>query len=232
MSEQLSTSPAPAKRVNGLAVASLVLGILWLGWIGSILAVVFGHLALRRATNRGMALAGLVLGYIGVVTLVLTIVIATAGGKSDDPVKEGDKSTGQGATEASTVTTVGKPITNAGMTYLVTKASTTSSLAFDTKPEDGAKFVVIDLTLTNKKDETKTFNDSTAILHSGGTKFESTSKALGAFGDQSMIFKEVQPGLPTKGKIAFEVPTGKIKGAQLVIADIWGSGEITINLGL
>src|SRR5688572_14502250 len=30
---------------NGLAIASLVLGILWLWWIGSILALVFGYIA-------------------------------------------------------------------------------------------------------------------------------------------------------------------------------------------
>lgn len=65
-------------RTNGLAIASLVLGILWVAWIGSILAVVFGHLALgqiKRSNGaeqgQGLAIAGLVLGYIGISTLVL-----------------------------------------------------------------------------------------------------------------------------------------------------------------
>lgn len=47
-------------------------------WIGSILAVIFGHVALGqikkaegRQTGRGMAIAGLVLGYIGVASLVV-----------------------------------------------------------------------------------------------------------------------------------------------------------------
>jgi hypothetical protein len=59
---------------SSLAVASLVLGLL--GWnllffVGSILAIVFGHSALRdiresngRVSGAGMATAGLVLGYI------------------------------------------------------------------------------------------------------------------------------------------------------------------------
>jgi hypothetical protein len=69
---------------NGLAVASLVSGLLWLGWFGSIVAVILGHVALRqikqsggRETGNGLAIAGLVLGYMGVATLLL--VLAAAG---------------------------------------------------------------------------------------------------------------------------------------------------------
>jgi hypothetical protein len=70
----------PRRVTDGLAIASMVLGILWVGWIGSILAVIFGHVALRRIARegkagRGMAIAGLVLGYVGVATLLLYIVV-------------------------------------------------------------------------------------------------------------------------------------------------------------
>ena len=73
-----------AARTSGLAIASMVLGILWLYWIGSILAVIFGHVSLNQMSTdptlrgRGMAIAGLVLGYIGVATLGLVIVAAIA----------------------------------------------------------------------------------------------------------------------------------------------------------
>jgi hypothetical protein len=70
--------PAPARETNGLAIASLTAGILWLGWFGSIAAVIFGHMALSqirrsggRESGKGMAVAGLVLGYLGVGTLLL-----------------------------------------------------------------------------------------------------------------------------------------------------------------
>jgi hypothetical protein len=62
---------------NGLAVASLICGALWLGWLGSALAIVFGHVALsqiRAAQGRqngfGIAIAGLALGYLGALTFV------------------------------------------------------------------------------------------------------------------------------------------------------------------
>jgi hypothetical protein len=68
-----------------MAIASLVLGILWLYWLGSILALVFGYLALkqietRHESGRGLAIAGVVLGWIGVATaaIIVAVVIVVA----------------------------------------------------------------------------------------------------------------------------------------------------------
>lgn len=78
----------PSSGTNGLAIASMVLGILWLYWVGSILAVIFGHIALSQLKRsqqggRGMAIAGLVLGYIGIATLaVFGILLGVAAGSS------------------------------------------------------------------------------------------------------------------------------------------------------
>src|SRR5919202_6155 len=80
------TPPPPApptfmayrRRTNVLAIASLLMGLLWMGWVGSVLAVVFGHAALRqiaraggRQSGRGLAIAGLALGYFWIAVLVL-----------------------------------------------------------------------------------------------------------------------------------------------------------------
>ena len=76
-------APAARREANGLAVASLTAGILWLGWLGSIAAVLFGHLALAqikrsagRQTGQALAVAGLVVGYLGLGTLVLAVLAA------------------------------------------------------------------------------------------------------------------------------------------------------------
>lgn len=68
---------------NGLAIASMVLGIIWLYWLGSILALIFGYVAKAQIKENhqsggGMATAGIVLGWIGVATLAITIFIAIA----------------------------------------------------------------------------------------------------------------------------------------------------------
>jgi hypothetical protein len=57
--------------------------LFWLLGIGSILAVIFGHKALGRIDRtarggKGLAIAGLVLGYIGVVFIALGILFAVA----------------------------------------------------------------------------------------------------------------------------------------------------------
>ncbi|MFJ9950761.1 DUF4190 domain-containing protein [Kitasatospora sp. NPDC091207] len=77
--------PAPPPR-NGLGTAAMVLGIVgtvlglaiilfWLSWLPALLAVIFGAIGLGNvrkglATNRGMALAGVILGIGGLLVSV------------------------------------------------------------------------------------------------------------------------------------------------------------------
>jgi len=77
-------APPPSPGTNGLAIASLILGIVWVFGLGAILAFIFGIVALRqidrnpRQGGRGLAAAGIVLGSIGIVGLVLFITLAVA----------------------------------------------------------------------------------------------------------------------------------------------------------
>lgn len=90
-----SSTPEPAlhrpdaadviPRTSGLAVASLVLGLIWLCGLGSLLAVIFGGTAMGQInrsrgalTGYGMAVAGLVLGLIGLSVLSLYLLAVLA----------------------------------------------------------------------------------------------------------------------------------------------------------
>jgi len=69
-----------APPTNGLAIASLALGILWLSGLGSVLALIFGYVSLhqikeRGEGGRGMAVAGLALGWVGVAVIFFLIVL-------------------------------------------------------------------------------------------------------------------------------------------------------------
>lgn len=82
----------PVRQTNSLAVVSLVSGILgwtFLPFLGSVVAIICGHMArseIRRNPQTqegdGMAVAGLVLGYlvIGLSVLAILVVILFFGG--------------------------------------------------------------------------------------------------------------------------------------------------------
>jgi hypothetical protein len=66
--------------VSALAIASLVLGVSWVYWIGSLLALLFGYGAKRqidreagKLTGRGIAIAGIVFGWVWIGILVVGI---------------------------------------------------------------------------------------------------------------------------------------------------------------
>jgi hypothetical protein len=76
---------------NGLGTAALVLGIIgvvlcWVpftGWALNILAIVFGAVGRKRAvegqaTNKSSAVAGLVLGVVGLAVWIVIIIVALA----------------------------------------------------------------------------------------------------------------------------------------------------------
>ncbi|MEO6172593.1 MAG: DUF4190 domain-containing protein [Arenimonas sp.] len=74
-----------AKETSPLAITSLICGILgWtvLPWLGSIVAIITGHMARKEiranpATKEGdgMALAGLIMGYAMIIVSILTVIV-------------------------------------------------------------------------------------------------------------------------------------------------------------
>lgn len=78
-------SPYPTPRssgTNGMAIASFVLGLVWLWGVGGVLAVVFGVIAKRQIdesggtqSGRGLAIAGIVLGVVGLASAVIVTIL-------------------------------------------------------------------------------------------------------------------------------------------------------------
>jgi hypothetical protein len=75
-----------ASSTNGFSVAALVLGIVWIFWLGSILALIFGYVAKGQIeasggmqSGKGLAIAGIVLGWVGVGMFCLMIISAALG---------------------------------------------------------------------------------------------------------------------------------------------------------
>ncbi|ORM25211.1 hypothetical protein BFL43_25055 [Williamsia sp. 1135] len=77
--------PVAGQRTNGLAIAALVCGLLPFFCVTSIIAIILGHIGLNQVKNsggaesgEGLALAGLILGYVFVVGWVLYFFISIA----------------------------------------------------------------------------------------------------------------------------------------------------------
>ena len=130
---------------------------------------------------------------------------------------------------------VGQTVKNAGTEYTVTKVRTTEALGdqeYGLGEKANGTFVVVDLKITNRKNETKTFMDNSAkLVTKDGNAYKSSTEASLSLKDDLML-EDIQPDLTTKGSIGYDVPASKVAGSKLVIEDIWGNGEVKIGLGL
>jgi hypothetical protein len=76
--QPVSFQPAAVVKTSGMAIASLVLGILGI----SLFAIIFGIVALNQIkksngfiTGKGMAIAGIILGTISIIVTIIIIVV-------------------------------------------------------------------------------------------------------------------------------------------------------------
>jgi hypothetical protein len=76
----------PRSQLNTLAVISLVSGVLWVVWAGSLAAIVTGHIALHQIarsagtqSGRTFAITGLALGYLGLAALLMVLLYGNLG---------------------------------------------------------------------------------------------------------------------------------------------------------
>jgi type IV pilus assembly protein PilA len=76
-------TPAGPPQSSGKALASLIFGLFFFVFPAAILAIIFGHLSLSeirksagRLTGHGMAMTGLILGYIGIAIIPFVLIVA------------------------------------------------------------------------------------------------------------------------------------------------------------
>ena len=133
------------------------------------------------------------------------------------------------------VAKVGQAVTNAGTTYKVTKVRTAKQIG---DPDllgaraDGT-FVIVDLAAHQQEGRDEDLHGEQRQAQDLGRQgVRDLRQGVMAFGDDSLMLKDIQPDLTTRGKLAFELPPSKVSGSTLVIEDLWGSDEIKVDLGL
>lgn len=182
------------------------------------------------------------LGPLGLV-VIIAIAVGTSGGtdgpsKVSDPA-EADNSSGDGDSVAGSKDnsiSVGETVELKGTQYTVESAKTKPTIGPEVIQETAnGIYVVVKLTIENKKDETKTFSESAAKFISGNEKSYSTDTegSMAAAGDGEPLFlAEMQPDVPKTGLLVFDAPKNQIKGGLLEVADLFGDGKAYIDLGL
>ncbi len=132
---------------------------------------------------------------------------------------------------------IGQTVKLEGTQYTVKSVRKSAAVGGEFMQENAdGTFVTVTLTIENKKSETKTFSDSAAkFVTSDGKSYSTDSEgtiAVMGTGEEPLFLTDMQPDLPTTGKLVFDVPPAKVKGGVLEVSDLFGGGEAYIALGL
>lgn len=178
-----------------------------------------------------------------IVVVIIIILALNSGGSSDDgPEKvtgnsSSSKSDNNKAGSKSNPIKVGETVKLKGTQYTVKSAKTAASVGgeFMNEKANGI-YVIVKLTIENKKDETKTFSDNaTKFIGKNGKKYSTDSDGTFAAisdGGKPLLFEDMQPDLPKTGLLVFDVPKKLTSGGMLEVSDLFGGGEAYIDLGL
>ena len=98
------------------------------------------------------------------------------------------------------------------------------------KKADG-KYIILDVTIENVAKESKTIpiGSIIKIVDDQGRKFEHDSSAEIYLKDEAFSFTQLQPGLPKRGKIVFDVPEN-INGKIEIAKGLWSSEMKYVSL--
>ncbi|WEB45054.1 MULTISPECIES: DUF4190 domain-containing protein [Streptomyces] len=212
---------------NGMGITALVLGLVgvvlgvfvflfWLSWLPALLAVIFGAVGLSharkgRATNKGMAVAGLALGIVGLLiavgSAVFTAVVvkhAVDGARSEiKEVKEAEES--KAAEEKKRHLSFGEAYTfGNGLKVTVSKPTPFTPDEFANGHAKGNKAVEVTVTVVNTG--SRRVGVETGMPDVKDADGISAQLVIDGSGRQKVITGAVPPNGTVIGKYAFSLP--------------------------
>ncbi len=172
------------------------------------------------------------LGALALIALMVPL-MGQEGCETEEPTIE--KGNGGGSDQSSETTAeVGDKLTLKGTSYVVNQAEVASSLGsgyMKTKPN--GVFVVVDLTLTNEKNEPATIlADNLRLIGNNDSQYSTSTEGELAIDDAFVLLEEIQPGVEQSGKLVYDVPNDVVNGAELQVEDLFSSSTGRIDLGL
>jgi hypothetical protein len=214
---------APQAR-NGMGITALVLGIVglvlglliilfWMSWLPALLAVVFGSVGLSharrgRATNKGMALAGVILGGVGLLAAaggaVLTIT-AVKKVTDDARAKVKEVKASASASEKARHLSFGESYTfENGLKVTVAKPKPYTPDDYVLGHAKGNKAVQVIVKVLNTG--TERVKVDTGLPEVSDADGASAELVIDGSGRQKVITGYVLPGKEAIGKYAFSLP--------------------------
>ncbi|WP_327701166.1 DUF4352 domain-containing protein [Streptomyces decoyicus] len=212
---------------NGMGITALVLGLVgvvlglfiilfWMSWLPALLAVIFGSVGLSharkgRATNRAMAISGLVLGVVGLLiaagsaaftVVAVKHVVDSARAKAEE-VDEAKESAA--AAEKARHLSFGEPYTfGNGLKVTVSKPAPFTPDEFAHGHDKGNKAVQVTVTVANTG--TERIEVETGLPDVNDADGASAELVIDGSGRQKVITGYVLPGRKAVGKYAFSLP--------------------------
>lgn len=174
------------------------------------------------------------IGTVALIVLIVAIVALSGGGDEDATVKPGNGSENGEASDEGTTAAVGDTVELKGTAYKVTRVRTAQEVGgeFNKTQADG-RFVIVDLTLTNLKDEPATIlEDAVRLVGGNGKEYTTDTDTFAAFDNQLTILQDIQPDLSKEVVAVYDVPPGAVRGAKLQVKDLFSDSRADIDLGL
>lgn len=248
--------PPPPPPQNGFGTAAFVLGLLGLlfsfipiigviAWPLVLLALIFAAIGLararaHRATNQGLAVAGLVCAVLG-----LGICIAYAAAFSA-AVSNVETSTPRATTayaapaapseQGSTVPArIGDVVQDGSFTFTVTKVDTGLRTLGDSflRSEAQGSYVLVHVTVTNVGSESEMFTSANQTLLDGqGREFDADAgAALLNVPDSQSFLTDINPGNSVEGVLVFDVPEDLSPAAIELHESMFSDGAVVSLVG-
>ena len=128
---------------------------------------------------------------------------------------------------------IGENIIAGDISFKVIGVKDISSVGSEYLGEDAdGVFLVIDLIMENNgKESVQIISDYFKLIDSQERKFESDNQAW-IYLDENVFLKQLQPTIPTKGQIIFDIPTNSETYTLEVTDSIFGLDKKYINIGV
>lgn len=94
-------------------------------------------------------------------------------------------------------------------------------------------YLIIDISIKNLGNEELSVSDSFFTLLNGEKKYNTDSSGAIYLGDDSIIYKDVNPDVTLKGKIIFDVPENIAESQENILqvqTGVWGTEKEKISL--